>query len=236
MFVSLKEFRYKFTRLLASAVLFCGLLGLVVSIESAWADPPPWAPAHGYHAKHKHKDKHKQKHKHKHDHEYEYEYEHDDDYDDDDEHGHRHQHRVYREAPYGIPGGICNREAIGSVVGGVVGGVLGSRVGDGSGRTAATIGGALIGIIVGGAIGKNMDDTDRRCTASVLEYGEDRRPVRWVNPNNGTAYQVTPTTTYQDEDQRYCREYTTEATVAGRRQQIYGTACRQPDGSWQALG
>ena len=31
----------------------------------------------------------------------------------------------------------------------------------------------------------------------------------------------------------YCREYQTTATVGGMAQQSFGTACRQPDGSWQ---
>jgi hypothetical protein len=32
--------------------------------------------------------------------------------------------------------------------------------------------------------------------------------------------------------ERYCREYTTRARVGGHRQQTYGQACLQPDGSW----
>ena len=39
--------------------------------------------------------------------------------------------------------------------------------------------------------------------------------------------------TYRGE--RICREYRTTATIAGRRQHLYGTACRQPDGSWQRV-
>ncbi|MHB1241431.1 MAG: RT0821/Lpp0805 family surface protein, partial [Gammaproteobacteria bacterium] len=34
---------------------------------------------------------------------------------------------------------------------------------------------------------------------------------------------------------RYCREYVTDVDVGGRKQQAYGTACRQPNGSWQAV-
>ena len=30
-----------------------------------------------------------------------------------------------------------------------------------------------------------------------------------------------------------CREVITTATIAGREQQLYGQACRQPDGSWK---
>lgn len=39
----------------------------------------------------------------------------------------------------------------------------------------------------------------------------------------------------QRADRTYCREYTTQTTIAGKRQQTYGTACRQPDGSWRII-
>ena len=34
---------------------------------------------------------------------------------------------------------------------------------------------------------------------------------------------------------RICRDYRTAATIEGRQQQLYGTACREPDGSWQRV-
>jgi hypothetical protein len=34
---------------------------------------------------------------------------------------------------------------------------------------------------------------------------------------------------------RYCREFLQEVTVAGKAEQAYGTACRQPDGSWEVI-
>lgn len=34
----------------------------------------------------------------------------------------------------------------------------------------------------------------------------------------------------------YCREYTRTIAVGGRFESGYGTACRQPDGSWQITG
>ncbi|MBE0617447.1 MAG: hypothetical protein IH608_05920, partial [Proteobacteria bacterium] len=58
--------------------------------------------------------------------------------------------------------------------------------------------------------------------------------VAWQNPDTRTAYEVTPLATYQEGD-RYCREYTATARIAGEPQQIYGTACRQPDGSWELV-
>jgi surface antigen len=40
---------------------------------------------------------------------------------------------------------------------------------------------------------------------------------------------------YQAANGTYCREYQQEITVGGKEQQSYGTACRQPDGTWKIL-
>jgi surface antigen len=56
-----------------------------------------------------------------------------------------------------------------------------------------------------------------------------------VNPDTGGQFQMTPTQTYQAA-QGPCRDYTLHAVIDGRTEQIHGTACRQPDGSWQAIG
>jgi surface antigen len=37
----------------------------------------------------------------------------------------------------------------------------------------------------------------------------------------------------QVEPQPNCREYTGTVTIAGKPQQAFGTACRQPDGTWR---
>jgi hypothetical protein len=34
---------------------------------------------------------------------------------------------------------------------------------------------------------------------------------------------------------RYCREFQQEVTIAGKTEQAYGTACRQPDGTWEVI-
>lgn len=36
-------------------------------------------------------------------------------------------------------------------------------------------------------------------------------------------------------DKSYCREYQSSANIAGKTQKTYGTACRQPDGSWRII-
>lgn len=37
------------------------------------------------------------------------------------------------------------------------------------------------------------------------------------------------------DDGRYCREYQSKVTVGGRVEHSYGTACQQPDGSWEIV-
>jgi surface antigen len=46
---------------------------------------------------------------------------------------------------------------------------------------------------------------------------------------------MTPKKTYKDKAGKYCREYVTKATIAGKEEQAYGKACRQPDGSWKIV-
>ena len=124
------------------------------------------------------------------------------------------------------------QEDRGRIIGAIAGGVLGNQVGSGSGRTAAVIAGTLIGGYIGGHLGREMDENDRYRAAEALESAPTNHPTRWQNPDSGHEYSVTPTRTYYS-DQQPCREYTTEAWIDGKKQTVYGTACRQSDGSWQ---
>lgn len=36
-------------------------------------------------------------------------------------------------------------------------------------------------------------------------------------------------------DEEYCREYTKDAIIGGKHQQVYGTACLRPDGDWEIM-
>jgi surface antigen len=153
-------------------------------------------------------------------------------------HGYRRKHdrgRVAYVAPYGISRGICDRTLLGAAVGGTAGGLIASEVSHGKHRPAAIAGGALLGILLGGSIGNAIDQLDERCVGQVLEHGPSERTVVWTNPDHHTAYQVTPTRTWEEEDGRYCREYTTTVRIDGRPQQAWGRACRQPDGSWERV-
>lgn len=124
------------------------------------------------------------------------------------------------------------QEQSGMVIGGVLGGVLGSQVGRGDGRTAAIILGTVAGAAIGGSIGHSMADVDKMKTAQTLETVRTGVPTSWRNPDSGNQYVVVPTRTY-DAAGGPCRDYTIDAVIAGKRDKLFGTACRQPDGSWQ---
>ncbi|HVE43631.1 MAG TPA: RT0821/Lpp0805 family surface protein [Gammaproteobacteria bacterium] len=126
-----------------------------------------------------------------------------------------------------------NNQDVGTIAGGVAGGLLGSTVGQGGGRMVAIAAGTLAGAYLGGAVGKNMDDNDRARMNQALESNSIGQPAYWQNERSGNSYQVTPTKNVTVDGNQYCREYRTTANIAGKRQQIYGTACRQPDGSWK---
>jgi surface antigen len=125
------------------------------------------------------------------------------------------------------------QEQGGMIIGGLLGGVLGSNIGAGDGRTAAIILGSLAGASIGGAVGRSMADVDRMKTSRALENVRTGVPTSWRNPDTGNQYMVTPTHTVETA-WGPCRDYTVDAVIAGKREKVNGTACRQPDGSWQA--
>jgi len=126
-----------------------------------------------------------------------------------------------------------SRQTQGTVAGGVIGGVLGSTIGDGSGQVIAAATGTLIGALLGSNIGGQLDQLDRQQACQTLESTRTGHSDRWVNPDSGAKYQVTPTKTYRTRHGTPCREFTLDAQVGGKAEQVYGTACRQNDGSWK---
>jgi surface antigen len=125
------------------------------------------------------------------------------------------------------------QEQAGMVIGGVLGGMLGNEIGGGGrGETAAIIAGTMAGAAIGGAIGRSMDTTDRLRTGMALEGVRTGVTTTWRNPDTQTAYAVTPTRTFETSSGP-CRDFTIQTLMEGRQQQVTGTACRQPDGTWR---
>jgi len=129
------------------------------------------------------------------------------------------------------------RESTGTLLGAGAGALIGSQFGGGEGRLVGTALGALAGAMIGQDMGRTLDRVDRQyleqTTQQSLETVPSNQTSSWVNPDTGNSGSITPTRTYQNRSGAYCREYRQTVTVAGEQQQAYGTACRQPDGSWR---
>ena len=133
--------------------------------------------------------------------------------------------------------GQVNKADMGTILGGVGGAVIGSSFGKGNGRVVGTAIGTLLGAGLGRSIGQSMDDVDmmkyEQTSQSAMERNKVGQSSTWRNPDSGNYGTVTPTRTYDSASGDYCREYNQTITVGGKTEKAYGTACRQPDGSWK---
>lgn len=126
-----------------------------------------------------------------------------------------------------IAGACATKSGTGTAVGAGGGALIGGALG---GWQGAFIGGA-IGGIAGYATGRAMEEDDRRRAEIAIEQN---RSAYWRNSSNGNVYRVTPVQT-QFRGGRECRDFRIDAEVNGRPDQVTGTACRRPDGSWEPL-
>ena len=128
------------------------------------------------------------------------------------------------------------KTGIGAMTGAAAGGLIGAAAGGG---TTGIIGGVLLGGLLGGALGNALDQRDRRLANEAyqhsLESGRTGSASTWRNPDSGHSGTITPTRTYQDAGGQHCREFQQTVTVGGEVEEAYGTACRQPDGSWKIV-
>ena len=135
--------------------------------------------------------------------------------------------------------GPGTKETFGTLGGAALGGLLGSKVGGGKGRMAATAIGALLGAYAGNSLGKSLDRADRTYASQAQQQAYQapmQQPVAWSNPKSGNSGTITPVREGSNTATgEYCREYQTTINVGGKSEQAYGTACRQPDGSWRIL-
>ena len=131
------------------------------------------------------------------------------------------------------------KQGLGTLLGAVAGGVAGAQVGKGRGKLVATGVGAALGALIGSEIGKSLDRADQlalqHTTQDTLESAPSGTMNTWHNPDSGNRGTVVAEPAYQLNDGRYCREFTQTVTIGNRTEEAYGTACRQPDGSWQII-
>lgn len=131
------------------------------------------------------------------------------------------------------------REQTGTIIGAGTGALLGAQVGSGRGRLVAVAIGTLAGALLGQDIGRTLDRADQIAMQQNAQYALEHAPTQsstpWRNPDSGNRGEITPIETYQTSVGQYCREYHQTVWIGGEKQEAYGTACRQPDGSWKII-
>lgn len=134
--------------------------------------------------------------------------------------------------------GAANKTTAGTLLGAVGGGLLGSQVGGGKGKLVAVGAGTLLGAFIGKSVGESLDRADvnyanqAQTRAHAAPIGQQ---ISWNNPESGHSGTITPRREGTDAGGNYCREYQQTVQVGGKTEQAYGTACRQPDGTWKVI-
>ncbi len=84
-----------------------------------------------------------------------------------------------------------------------------------------------------------LDEADStymsRSLQGALESNKSGHSSNWINPDNSHRGAVTPLRTFKSETGQDCREFQRLATIEGKTGFNYGTACRQPDGTWRIV-
>lgn len=127
---------------------------------------------------------------------------------------------------------------LGTIGGAVAGGLAGSQFGKGSGKLAATALGTLLGAFVGHQIGASLDQADQQAAQRAAQWAYQApvgQQITWNNPDNGHSGTVTPTREGRDANGNFCRQFDQTVTIGGQSEQVTGTACRMPDGTWKVV-
>lgn len=137
------------------------------------------------------------------------------------------------------PDGSFSKSDSGMVLGGIAGGIVGNQIGKGRGNVVATVAGAVAGGLIGSEIGRRMDERDRQLAQEAeydaLERGQSGVSRQWRNPDNGRYGEIIPSKPYK-RGANDCRDFTHTVYIDGRPERMRGTACRNPDGTWENVG
>ncbi len=96
----------------------------------------------------------------------------------------------------------------------------------------------MLGAFAGRELGKSLDKADVAAAQQAQNKAHAApigQQISWSNPESGHSGTVTPTRAGTDSAGNQCREYQSTVTIGGKTEQAYGTACRQPDGSWKVV-
>lgn len=79
-------------------------------------------------------------------------------------------HEVCQDQQVAVQHQTGSNSPMGAIVGGIIGGVLGHQIGGGSGKVAATIGGATVGTMIGQSSSRDPRTTYQSVRRCVIQY------------------------------------------------------------------
>lgn len=124
---------------------------------------------------------------------------------------------------------VTNKAQTGTLGGAAGGAVVGQAIGR---NTEGTLIGAAVGALLGYMVGNEMDKFDRTQMNQAYESSPSYQETKWVNPDTGNSYSVTPQPAYREaRSGRDCREAEILTTIDGKAEKTVTTACRV-DGRW----
>jgi len=120
----------------------------------------------------------------------------------------------------------------GAGIGAASGALIGQAIGH---DTQATLIGVAVGTVLGYIVGNEMDKYDKEQLNHVYERGVSGQSSSWRNPDTGNTYQVTPQPSYPSNvsPDTPCRQAEILATIDGKTEKTYTTACRNSSGQWE---
>ncbi|HVI49979.1 MAG TPA: RT0821/Lpp0805 family surface protein [Candidatus Sulfotelmatobacter sp.] len=145
---------------------------------------------------------------------------------------------VVAPAPAPAPSVGIDKTTGGTIIGGAAGAIAGAQIGKGSGNVAAIAIGTLLGAFVGHEVGQSLDRADALAAQQAAQNAYQApigQAISWNNPQSGHSGTIVPVRDGTDANGAYCREFQQTVNVGGKQEQAYGTACRQPDGSWKIV-
>jgi surface antigen len=128
-----------------------------------------------------------------------------------------------------------DKQTGGGILGAVGGALAGAQFGKGKGQLATTAVGTLLGAFIGSQVGQSLDGADANYAQESANYAFNTgNAAQWRNPQTGVSGNVMPIRSFE-ADNGFCREFQQTVTINGQAQRAFGTACKQPDGSWKIV-
>lgn len=89
--------------------------------------------------------------------------------------------------------------------------------------------------LVGGSMGQSMDHSDYIHAYYAMDHARKNKAHHWKN-KNGMRYTLIPTSAAKKMyGHKRCRNYTMIASLHGKKEKVYGVACRKSDSTWENI-